>query len=292
MAAKGLQATIQNVQPELGNRADFNKPDFDTLIYQKGQPCIVEQAIQCPCKSASSNQQSNCKNCGGTGWIFINPRETRMVLQGMDAAQKYVGWSEELRGMVRVSADEAEHLTWMDRITDLTGISRHQEVLFVKQVNTTKFSYAAYRIHCIDYIAKFVGVGEALVRLVEGTDYTFTAGNYSIIWLTPIAGDAVTVRYTHNPTYHVQEMKRETMQSFKMTGEGEKNQDLPVSAYAKRAHYILDMQNLAGDRLLSNSYVEPCSTDMGGGDCGCGCDGAAQGIYNIVQQVLWNEIDW
>lgn len=290
--AKGLQNTIVNVQPELGNRADFNKPDFDTLVYQKGQPCIVEQALMCPCKSANTNQQSNCKNCGGTGWLFINPRETRMVLQGMDAVQKYVGWSEELRGMVRVSADENEQLVFMDRITDLTGISRHQEVLFVKAVGGTKFSYAAYRMQCIEYIGLFVAVNQPLTRLVEGTDYTWSAGQDTILWLTPVAGSAITIRYTHRPTYHVQELKRETMQSFKMTGEGEKNQDLPISAYARRAHYMLDKQNIAGDRLLDNSYVDPCMTGNMGGDCGCGCDGAAQGIYNIIQQPLWNEIDW
>lgn len=290
--ARGLQATIQNVQPELGDRADFNKPEFSKLVYEKGQPCIVEQALMCPCKSPSSNQQSNCKNCGGTGWVFINPRETRMVLQGMDALQKYVGWSEELRGMVRISADENEQLVFMDRITALDGISRHQEVLFVKQVNTTKFSYTAYKMQCIEYIGLFVSVNNTFTRLVEGTDYTWSANQDTIIWLTPAVGSAITIRYSHRPTYHMQELKRETMESFKMTGEGEKMQELPISGYARRAHYVMNKQNIAGDRLLDNSYVDPCMTGNMSGDCGCGCSGAANGIYNIVQQPLWSEIDW
>lgn len=289
---KGLQETIINVQPELGNRADFNKRDFDTLVYEKGQPCIVETALMCPCKSPNSNQQSNCQNCGGTGWVFINPRETRLVLKSMDAVQKYVGWSEELRGMVSVSADEGEHFTNMDRITDLTGISRHQEVLFVLQVNSTLFSYIAYKAQCIEYIASFSTVNAPLTRLIEGTDYTFAEGTNVILWLTPVVGTSITIRYTHRPTYLVTELKRETMQSFRMTSEGEKNQNMPVSVYARRQHYILDAENLAGNRMLNNSYVSPCMEGEGGGDCGCGCPGDAQGIYNIVQLPYWSVVQW
>ena len=46
-------------------RADLNKQDFDTLIRQKGRDVILETALQCPCKSESTNQQSNCRNCDG-----------------------------------------------------------------------------------------------------------------------------------------------------------------------------------------------------------------------------------
>jgi hypothetical protein len=63
-------------------RADFNKSDFETLIQQKGRDVVLEKAILCGCKDKQGNQQSNCKNCGGAGFLFINPKETRMIYKG------------------------------------------------------------------------------------------------------------------------------------------------------------------------------------------------------------------
>ena len=74
-------------------RADLHKREFDTLIHQKGRDVLLETALQCPCKSPSTNQQSDCKNCGGTGWIFVNPRETRMVLTAINAVTEFRPWS-------------------------------------------------------------------------------------------------------------------------------------------------------------------------------------------------------
>lgn len=288
-----LQQTILNIQPELSQRADLVKKDFDQLVADHGRRVVLETALMCPCKSKDTNQQSNCRNCGGTGWVFINPRITRMVLQGMDAVQKYVGWSEELRGMVNVSCVAEEELSNMDRITAVDGISIHQEVLFVKQSGSTKFAYAAYRIKKIKYIAKFSAVDQKLVRLTEGTDYTIS-GN-AILFLTPVLDDSITVRYSHAPTFHVIEMKRDTMQSFRMTTDGEVNQNMPLAAYARRAHYALDQTNLAQDRILDNSYIVPCPVH--GIDAGCGCSGGGgMDQYNIIQNTVeefnWNQVDW
>lgn len=262
--AKGLQQTIINENPALNTRADLVREHFDEKVWEKGVPVLVEMALMCPCKSKNATAQSSCKNCGGTGWAFINPRETRMVLQHMDAVQKYAGWSEELRGTVSITANADEALCYMDRITNLKGISRHQEVLIARQVNSTVFSYAAYGILKVEYIAKFVAATQKYVRLTEGTDYTFSGR--SIIWLTLPKDTTITIRYTHHPTFHIIEMKRDTMETYRMTESGEKLQHMPDSIYARRAHYALDAENLAGDRLLDNSYVVDCPP---GGDCGC-----------------------
>jgi hypothetical protein len=117
----GLQQTYQ---ANLSNvRADFNRSDFETLIAQKGRKVIIEKSLQCPCKGKSTNQQSNCRNCGGTGWVFINPVETRLILQGMNITPNYKAWSEEITGDLKVTASDTEGLTFMDRITVEDGKS-------------------------------------------------------------------------------------------------------------------------------------------------------------------------
>ena len=92
MNSKELQQTI-SVQP----RADFEREDYKTLIEQKGRRILYEKALLCPCKSPSTNQQSGCKNCGGIGWIFVNPIQTRMIVSAVKIVTEFKPWSQEAR---------------------------------------------------------------------------------------------------------------------------------------------------------------------------------------------------
>ena len=49
------------------------------------------------------------------------------------------------------------------------------------------------------------------------------------------------------------------MESFELLG-GEKLIHLPISGIARRAHYILTANNLAGDRLLNNNFLDFVAT--------------------------------
>lgn len=251
--------TTYNTAPP---RSDLSKKDFDDLIQQKGNDVLIETALICPCKSISTNQQSNCKNCGGTGWVFINPRERRMVLTAINSVTEFRPWSEELRGTVNITCHEQDDLSEMDRITALKGKAIHNEVLYFKYLNSpqTIFTYSTYNIKTIDYIALFVDINQPLRRLKENDDYTFVNNIITFqsnlqLPFEQIEENNITIRYKHAPQFHVIEMKRDTMQSYKWTNQ-EINQDMPVSAIARRAHYQLSAQNLAGDRLIDNSYIE------------------------------------
>lgn len=252
----GLDQTFYSGPP----RADLIKKDFDTLIHQKGRDVVLETALQCPCKSESTNQQSNCKNCGGTGWVFINPRQTRMVLTAIDIVNEFRPWSEELRGTVNITAHVEDELSIMDRITALDGESIHNEVLFLKQKGSTIFSFSTYDIKKILYIGMFKSTSEPLIRLKEGEHFTIEKNK--IIFITSsfpfqeIAQNNFTIRYLHAPQFHVIEMKRDTMQSYLWSSQQEVNQNMPVSAVARRSHFQLSAQNLNGDRLLDNSYQD------------------------------------
>lgn len=241
-------------------RADLEKREFDTLIYQKGRDVTLETALQCPCKSESTNQQSNCKNCGGTGWVFINPRPARMVLTAINAVTEFRPWSEELRGTVNVTSHVEDELSIMDRITAIDGESIHNEVLFLKQHLNEIFTYTTYNIKSIAYIGLFKTINEPLQRLQPEIDFTIKDNvikfNSSLTLPFPqIDLNSITIRYKHAPQFHVIEMKRDTMQTFKWSNT-EINQNMPISAIARRAHYQLTAQNLAGDRLLDNSFID------------------------------------
>lgn len=268
----GLQSTYLS---PTNTRADFNRSDFEKLILEKGYRVIIEKSLQCPCKGGSTNQQSNCRNCGGSGWTFINPKLTRLVLQGMKITPNYKAWSEEISGDLQVTASDSEELTHMDRITVIDSNAIFNEVLHFKQktVNsvTTTFAFTSYNIKDILYIGYFEGVNNAFRRLVFGTDYLYEKNIIRIInnTIVPVQGSiSVTVRYKHAPQYLMVDMKRESMESWVMEGT-EKLIHLPIAGTARRQHYILGASNLTADNIISNSYEVAESVP----NVICGCEG-------------------
>jgi hypothetical protein len=241
------------------DRVDFNEFDFNTLVWQKGREVILEKSLECPCKGRGSNQQSNCKNCGGTGYVFINPYKTRMVIQSMNRTMEYKPWTEANSGMINITALETEELSFMDRITMLDGESTFQEVLSIKSKGNKLFAYTAYPVKDMKYCGLFLGTDQPIQKLKLGPDFLidediFILDNKFTQTNPPLS---VTVRYIHAPTYLVLDMKRDSIESFEYNF-GEKLLRLPVSAMAKRAHYNLKKENLLGDRLINNSFTEAC----------------------------------
>ena len=105
----------------------------------------------------------------------------------------------------------------------------------------------------------FKSEGEPLIRLTSD-QYSFEDNKIILNNLSlpfqEVKDNSFTIRYKHAPQFHIIEMKRDTMQSFLWSSsQGEVNQNMPVSAIARRSHYQLSAQNLNGDRLLDNSYT-------------------------------------
>ena len=254
-----LQQTQGNL---LAPRVDFVQSEFDNIIQQKGRPVLFEKALQCPCKSPSINQQSSCKNCGGSGWLFVNPIQTRMVIQRMGLSNDVKAWSEESRGTISVSCRSSEMITFMDRISLMDSEAIYNEVLFFKKSTsdpTRYFAFSIYNVKRILYMGLFLSTATSLRRLVEG-EYSFENNIISIpssiLEEIDVIDFSITVKYVHPPTYHILEMTRETMESLTLTSGTERNQRLPVAAIARRTHYILDGENLLKNRIISNDYTE------------------------------------
>lgn len=244
-------------------RADFNKSDFETLIDQKGRDVLLDKAIQCPCKSRISNHQSICQNCGGNGWFFINSKQTKMVIQGMNAAKELRAWSEEYIGAINISCKDTEELTYMDRIIVLNAKAINTQVLHFNLSAGELFAYSAYFIKEIKTAMLFKSVDTKHQLLTIGTDITFDKNivKLSNLFIPTGIEDgetelSVTLRYVHAPTYHIWEMRRESIESFEYKDGKDKMIRLPLSAIAKRAQYLLNPPNLDGSGLLDNSYKE------------------------------------
>lgn len=235
-------------------RVDFDVRRYEEIISQKGVVVMIEKSIMCPCKTQSSSNQSTCKNCGGSGWIFTTAKETRMVIQGMGLSTDYKPWSEELKGMVKLSASATEELSFMDKITHLNAESIFSEVIYVDGLNEGENStLMGYKPKEILYAAKFNSISTPLSLLVENVDYSIVNNTFTLLSHTQETDISITLRYKHAPVYHITDFNRENMQSFVFTNKEELS-NMPISAVARRAHYIPNMENISNNRLVINPW--------------------------------------
>lgn len=254
-----IQATPVNTEGKA--RVDLVKSDFDAFIWQKGYDVLLDRAIKCPCRNVSDNQGlSDCKNCGGSGWVFINRKQTRVVIQSMNKDTQFKEWSMERLGTARISSLNEERLAYMDRLTVTNAtVVTSQTIHFKLHSDGIYRSPIIYPIKKVIYAFIFKGSNVPLHKAEENVDFTIKEGNWIELDQQHNQENAtLSIRYEHNPMYHVVDINRDVMTSKKSVGGKDFDKNLPISGIARLAHYVLDEQNFNGDFLLNNSYQENC----------------------------------
>lgn len=260
MAGEGTKVALQSVplgvqtQPQ----AFFRKNDFDVTIFQHGYDVIVEKALRCPCKSKGADNLSSCKNCGGSGWFFINPKQTKAILHSMNQQTNFREWSEVNVGTVNISVRDIDKLAFMDRITVLQGNSVHSQTVFMSFYKTVLFAFLDYTPKEIEEVFLFISPEDKFVLLKEGIDYSIA--DYKIILdkkYHHLKDVTLSIRYIHAPQFHVIDLPRDVMVSTIRTTGGQKiKAQMPVNAVGRRAHYVINRQSFNGDLYFDNSYEE------------------------------------
>ena len=249
---------------------NFDKDAFDAIIWQKGYKVYHDKAVKCPCKVHHSDNLSVCRNCGGSGWVLYNRVETRMVIQSMNLDTQYKDWTEETLGTCRISAADRDRLSYMDRIIVLDGITQFSEILYPKNYKGKCFAYTTYDILEIEEAWLFVDPNEPLVLMEEGVDFEIIqnanqqnqCGALGYIFqlkkYTDWKNITVSLRYKHRPSYHIIDQPRDSMSTPVLDNRKiPQDTQMPVSAVARRVHYVLDRENYSGDYLFDNSYETP-----------------------------------
>ena len=154
--------------------ADFQETEFDILFRDKGYDVIHQKAIMCSCKAKQGDHLSDCQNCGGSGWIHVNPTRTRMIVTGMDLDKDYQESARVDIGLSYITAKHADKLSFMDSIMIENAVAIHHEVLFPTLDQSFYRASTIYNIKEIDFIGKYVGQTQILTRLTEGVDFTFS----------------------------------------------------------------------------------------------------------------------
>lgn len=235
---------------------EFSLSEFEKSIYNQGNTVIFEKAYLCPCKSEESDHLNTCKNCSGVGWFFANPTKTKMIISGLVYNKRFEEMGAQDIGTVSVTAIDADKLSFMDKIILVDSTGEFTQVVYPKLTDdeTTLFAYAKYDMLSVDFIGLFVGESSKIQKLEEPDDYSWRD---NVVTFDPkyngLTKPCVTIRYRYNPTFHIIDIPRESMSSYK-NGAFVK-QIMPVHGIAQRAHLIKAVENYNGDRLLDNSWL-------------------------------------
>lgn len=255
------KAIVSTTPLDVGNpQANWDRKKFDDLISDKGYQCIIERALRCPCRNSPTGQaMSDCMNCSGTGWFFIDKQKTTVVCQAMSHRTKYEVWTEANMGIVNISTRPQDKLGFMDRVSLLDLESWFTQVLNLKLSTTdaTKyFSFLIYNPIKVFEVYIFENSQKPLLYL-EVDNYTIECNkiliNKAYLDNLEITNPVVTIRYTHNPTYHIIDVNRDLIKQKSISNVDVSVVNFPLNCIGKRAHYILDAPNFDGERAFDNT---------------------------------------
>lgn len=215
------------------NVVDFDRDQFTRFIADKGYVVLWEKAVLCPNVPGTGlsprDHAIGCPVCDGRGFVYVDPIETRMLMQGVKLNQSFYAYGRWDAGGMLVTAEPEFTIDYFDRLTLHNGVGRFTQRL-VRQPGSTvdKLKYAPL---CFHYVA-WVDRGGALVPFSHGVDFRVSADGSSIEWpgpSQPDAGSVYSVCYDYRPRYVVLDLVHHHRDS---TIEGQHYQ-FPVQAVAK-----------------------------------------------------------
>lgn len=250
MSSRAAKITTQQLGTQ---RVDFKKDDFDILVHQKGLELTHEITVKCSCiREINGNAKLTCIDCGGSGYIFIDPCTLRGVIQAIGFNPKKMQYSEVNLGTALLTMRYTERLGWMDRFTIKDGETIFMENTFplVRTINGSPQMSSLLTYDPIKAVKVFMYVDDSTSQqeLIEGTD--FSLSGRKLILSDEIMGAAIaageqkkyiSIRYRHRPQYLVMDVQRDIRNTRQIVAGGEEILNhMPVFCTLKKAHYILN----------------------------------------------------
>lgn len=252
---------IQQTPPNLAGvpNPEFETQLLDAAIWQKGYDCLIHKAIECPCRTHGENSNlPTCSNCGGTGWVYINPIETKALVTSINKDTKYKSWSQELIGTMSVSLMNVEKASFMDRITFIKETGIFSEVKTAYTADTDTFIFLSYEAELVEDIFIFTGQGNKLTRVDPTKYYIKTDNNAVVVFLsgalTGSTNNSISVRYRNKVQYNILDIPH-MIRSSNITNERGQLEKvlLPNQYIARLAHYVRGLK-FDGTGIQDNSY--------------------------------------
>lgn len=117
-ATLGTYDTDEPHPPKDKTRSYFRDEEFVRVIDQHGKFVVWRKALLCPCHDETVNQaQVDCVNCGGSGFIYVDPIQVRALMLQFDKRtsiyERFGLWQE---GAVQITTLPKYRLGYRDSI--------------------------------------------------------------------------------------------------------------------------------------------------------------------------------
>lgn len=263
-----LKATPENLQGK--PQPDFRKSDFDAAIYKYGYDIIIDKAVRCPCEGRDGNSLSDCQNCQGTGFMYINPISTVGLITGINRNSEQKSWSVELIGTLSLTIrDNIENIqekpAFHDKVTLIKKRSDqaipygfHSEVLQIRDNGLgSKFAFLTYKPQEIIDVWYYTASNQALTRV---TDFNIKVDNPYIVEfpsLPTVSNESITVRYKHYLQSIVIDLPHEVRFSTEVNKNGRLDTiTLPTNAICRKVDIVqVERPDYDGSGIISNTYL-------------------------------------
>jgi hypothetical protein len=197
------QPTEQNI--------DFVENDHDKLISDEGANILYETSVKCPCRTVYKNKShSDCVNCGGVGFVYVNPIKTRALVTSQGKKQKYSPSGENMGdGDIAVTPFSNIVMCEMDRFTlyDSLAVVTETPLTYYDYDRNCLVAKFTYPIIKIDLIFQYINYK---VRLESLTEEGYDVENNFIYFKNITSSEPIniSVRYKYRPVYIINKILR------------------------------------------------------------------------------------
>ncbi len=236
---------------------DFDRDAFTAALQSKGYDVVWEQAAFCPNRGragiGNKDHPIACTFCDGSGWVFHNPKRTRMLITGVSLQQNFYaqgGWSS---GRVNVTAQPEYRFHEWDRITLCTGVGRFPEIL--RRQPGTDLDKPKYTPLCVAYLS-WIDRSKTLRVFTQEEDFVLTDEGY-IQWPDPRKrpddGSYYSISYEYHPRYVIQELSHQ----HRMSTVKDVHYEFPVAGTARLDFLIRDESKDDPQTEYENPFEHP-----------------------------------
>lgn len=228
---------------------DFDRDAFTRFIADKGYEVTWEKSVFCPNVGGLSPRDHvlNCQLCDhGLGFLYIDPVETRMLMQGIKLNQSFFAYGRWDMGNMLVTAEPEFNINFGDRLTLSNGVARFPErVVRTKGSTSDKLKYEPLSIDHISWVGR-----DGSLVVIDPTEVTIV--DDTIVWAgtQPDAGSFYSISYMYRPRYVVMDLIHHHRDS---TIAGTHYQ-FPVQAVAKLDFLIRDESKDAPQTVDENPF--------------------------------------
>lgn len=218
------------------SRADLDSESFDILIRQKGYWAIWEQGLFCPCINQESGQPNyNCPMCKGRGYIYINPKKTKVLVTSISGRkeQDRIGLNDQ--GTCYATPLSTDDLGFRDRLTFLDFKVKYSELVTRSEGTTDTANLSIVDILMVRDL-------DRIYR--RGIDFEVEEDKPNIVWKTNAIqpGTQYTIAYMAHPSYIAINPIHELRGTYNMKNGGGQEYfvQLPSQYQIKREDFLRD----------------------------------------------------